>query len=378
MFCLCPGSKKSCPVSGKGNADTNRACPVSGKKGTSTSVTYASGKGMDLSSVRADLAQALRCKGHDDGTLAPLFIRFTWHCCGTFDAETGKGGSNGCTMRFQAEQSDPENAGLAKAREVLLEVHEKHPYISLADVHVLAGYVALEHTGGPIIPFATGRKDFSEEEAKDVYGPSLCPFGHGVHNPSGSLLPAADLGTDLNCAASSPAHERERPTIEATRGTFQRMGLSDKETVALIVMGHQYGRMHDAVSGYGGVTGSDTWYAFDPNSWNVYGPGGLGYLTTYSMQAAQGCWPEWVNPRNGKRQFHMRMGGGVFAFLPVDMALLWDPTWRSIVLDYDRHRLDFHRDSAVAWKKLTELGCDNLLVPEATKGHNSILIDHIL
>lgn len=344
---------------------------------TSSTVTHTDGQGLDLSSVRADLKRALVCRGHDDGSLAPLFIRFAWHCCGTYDASMGKGGSNGSTMRFQAEQDDPENAGLAKAREVLQKVHQKHSYLSLADIFVLAGYIAFEATGGPVIPFATGRRDYSEDEARDVYGPSLCPFGYGRHNPNGSLLPAADLGKDADCSPTAPACERERPTIEATRSTFQRMGFSDKETVVLIVMGHQYGRMHESVSGYGGLTGSDTWYAFDPAHWNVYGPGGLGYLTAYSMQAFHGMNPEWVNPRNGKRQFHIQMGGGVFAFLPVDMALLWDPTWKKIVLWYDRHRKEFHRDAAMAWKKLTELGCDGLLVAETTRGFDSIKIDHI-
>lgn len=279
-------------------------------------------------------------------------------------------------MRFPAEQNDPENAGLSKAREVLKRIHEKHAYLSLADIYVLAGYVAFEASGGPIIPFAVGRKDFTKEEAQSIYGESLCPFGRGKDNPNGSLLPAADMGQSSECDPQAKACEKEQPTIDHVRAIFNRMGLDDKEIVALIVMGHQYGRMHENISGYGGVTGADTWYAFDPNHWSVYGPGGLGYLTAYAMQQQQGLWPEWTNPRNGKRQFHMQMGGGIFAFLPVDMALLWDPTWRKIVLWYDRHRTDFHRESAEAWKKLTELGCRNL-VPETTPHHDKIYIDHI-
>jgi len=360
-------------------------CPFAGAKRVSAAVTTSADKagtgnstekGMDLSAVRADIKKALFCRGHDSGSLAPLFIRFAWHCCGTYDAETGTGGSNGGTMRFPAEQNDPENAGLSKAREVLQAIHEKHDYLSLADIYVLAGYVAFEATGGPSIPFATGRKDFTEEEAREIHGPSLCPFGKGKHNPNGSLLPAADLGQDPSCKREGPPREKERPTIDHVRAVFNRMGLDDKEIVLLIVMGHQYGRLHENVSGYGGVTGADTWYAFGPDNWSVYGPGGLGYITTYAMQAGRGLWPEWINPRNGKRQFHMKMGGGIFAYLPVDMALLWDPAWKKLVLWYERHRTDFHQDSAAAWKKLTELGCEGL-VPEATPRHDKIRIDHI-
>lgn len=64
--------------------------------------------------------------------------------------------------------------------------------------------------------------------------------------------------------------------------------------------------------------------------------------------------------------------------LPVDMALLWDAEYRKISLWYDRHRLEFHLDAAAAWKKLTELGCDGLLNPETTPGHDQFHIDHML
>lgn len=64
--------------------------------------------------------------------------------------------------------------------------------------------------------------------------------------------------------------------------------------------------------------------------------------------------------------------------MPVDMALLWDPEYRKIAFWYDKHRLEFHRDAALAWKKLTELGCDGLLSSETTGGHNQIRIDHML
>jgi len=273
-------------------------------------------------------------------------------------------------MRFQTEQKDPENKGLEKARVTLKQVHKRHPYMSLADVFILAGYVAFEVTGGPVIPFAMGRKDFTEEEAFQIHGKSLCPFGDGMHNPCGSRLPAADLNPDPSCPASAPPHVKEKPTIDAMRGIFRRMGLSDRETVALVVMGHHYGRMHPEVSGY-----DNAWYAFDPNHWNVYGPGGLGYLTAYSMQARSGLWPEQLSS-TGKRQYNMRLGGRIFSMIPVDMALLWDAEYKKILLQYDKKRKEFHRDSALAWKKLTELGCRNL-VPESTPGHDKIYTDHI-
>lgn len=246
-------------VAGTGDA---MVCPVTGRRLDRQEVALANEESdpIDLSAVRADLRRALRYPGHDDGSLAPLFIRFAWHCSGTYDKSTGTGGSNGATMRFAAEQNDPENKGLEKARRVLEGIHNKHKYLSLADIFILAGYVALEATGGPVIPFSSGRRDFSEEQAQQVYGPSLCPVGDGKLNPCGSRLPAADLGPAPDVSAAAPPEKREKPTIDHVRNTFHRMGLSDKETVLLIIMGHQYGRMHPEVSGY-----EHTWYAFDPN-----------------------------------------------------------------------------------------------------------------
>ena len=46
------------------------------------------------------------------------------------------------------------------------------------------------------------------------------------------------------------------------------------------------------------------------------------------------------------------------------MCLLWDRAYRSHLQHYDRHRLEFRQDAAAAWKKLTELGCEGLLVAE--------------
>ena len=73
--------------------------------------------------------------------------------------------------------------------------------------------------------------------------------------------------------------------------------------------------------------------------------------------------------RSGKRQWNNRMFGGSgdnprFMMLAVDMALSWDPAYRAHIRYYDSHRLEFRRDAARAWKKLTELGCEGLLVPE--------------
>jgi cytochrome c peroxidase len=314
---------------------------------------------ISLQAVRRDIAQLLRDPSHDDGSYGPLLLRFAWHNCGTYCAKTNTGGSNGGTMRFPVESNDPENTGLGKAKQLLAPVVEKYPWLSTADIWVLAGYVAIEEMGGPPVPFAFGRRDFSEGEAKETYGPSLCPYGDGAFNPGKSRLPAADLGSDPKAPRGCPMHVKEKPTIDAIRGTFGRMGFIDRETVCLIILGHQFGRCHLENSGY-----QHPWYAFDPTHWNVYGPGGLGYMSLYRAGVARGQLKEVTTPK-GKRQYQMSFGyGDPFMMLPTDMALWWDENYREHVVYYDTHRLEFRRDAAIAWKKLTELGCDEMLQEE--------------
>ena len=52
----------------------------------------------------------------------PIACRVAWHASGTFDARDGSGGSDGGTMRFEPEKSDPANAGLGIVRDMLHEV----------------------------------------------------------------------------------------------------------------------------------------------------------------------------------------------------------------------------------------------------------------
>ena len=258
--------------------------------------------GLDLTPVRNAIASALLDRSHDDGSYAPLLIRFAWHNSGTYDAASRTGGSNGSTMRFPAERGDPENAGLDKAIALLEPVCKKFPWLSQADIWILAGYVAIEESGGPSIPFSHGRVDYTAEQARAAHAnTSGCPFGDGKFNPSTSRLPPADLGPDPNAPPGCPMHIKEKPTIDAVRSTFSRMGFSDKEAVCLIILGHQYGRCHPDVSGY-----EHPWYAFGPAEWNVY-RSGLGYLSIYNFAVARNQLRE-VKTSKGKRQWNLNLG----------------------------------------------------------------------
>lgn len=62
---------------------------------------------------------------YDDGSYGPVLVRLAWHASGTFDKETGTGGSNGATMRFAPESDHGANAGLKAARDFLQPVKGK-------------------------------------------------------------------------------------------------------------------------------------------------------------------------------------------------------------------------------------------------------------
>jgi len=96
--------------------------------------------------VKSEIRQALV---NHKAIACPMAVRLAWHMSGTFDAETGSGGSNGATLRFEPEISDPANAGLGIIRDLLHDVRKAHPEISCADLWTAAGAVSVEFLGGP-------------------------------------------------------------------------------------------------------------------------------------------------------------------------------------------------------------------------------------
>ena len=43
---------------------------------------------------------------YDDGSFGPVVVRLGWHASGTYDKETGTGGSNGATMVYRLSTSE--------------------------------------------------------------------------------------------------------------------------------------------------------------------------------------------------------------------------------------------------------------------------------
>ncbi len=88
----------------------------------------------DYQKVYNEIASKLEEKDdYDDGSYGPVLVRLAWHASGTYDKETGTGGSNGATMRFVPEGSHGANAGLSSARD-FLEPIKGMCAISIAEV----------------------------------------------------------------------------------------------------------------------------------------------------------------------------------------------------------------------------------------------------
>mmetsp|Transcript_88525 Transcript_88525/g.222885 ORF Transcript_88525/g.222885 Transcript_88525/m.222885 type:complete len:601 (+) Transcript_88525:74-1876(+) len=236
--------------------------------------------------VRASLKNMMDSPDWDDGSYAPILIRLAWHSSGTYCAADGTGGSNGATMRHALEAGDPENAGLDKPREYLETIKALHPWISYADLWILAACVAIEHTAGPVVPFTGGRTDGPAEKA---ISPGRLP---------GAEKGIAD-GFELDDEGRLKGWEN---LAQHVRDVFGRMGFSDKEAVALICGGHVYGRCHTGSSGYAGA-----WVENPTRFSNEYAADMIGDKWIAVMHDTKmpdgGPVPDEVRPAPGKRQY---------------------------------------------------------------------------
>lgn len=264
--------------------------------------------GPDLAAVRADVVKIFE----DDDNLAPTIVRLGWHASGTFDPSGAvRGGSNGATMRFDPEASDGANAGLSGVRDALERVHDKHASMSRADLWTFAAKVAIEEMGGPEIPWRAGRKDLAPSEASEKTVP-----------PNGRL-PDATKGA---------SHIRDL--------FVDRMGFTERETVALIGGGHAIGRCHKEASGF-------------------HGPWTRAPTTFSNMYFTELLGQDWVEVTldNGVKQFMDRPTKEIM-MLPADMELRNDPAFRKISEEYASDSEVFFKDFAAAFGKLLELGCE--------------------
>ncbi|KAI6021603.1 heme peroxidase [Pisolithus microcarpus] len=286
------------------NSDTSREATTavksavqSGKAATKFTPTKD-----DYQKVYNRIAELLDEAGdYDDGSFAPVVLRLAWHASGTYDKDTGTGGSNFATMRFEPESLHGANAGLHVARGVMEKIKQEYPWISYGDLWTLGGVAAVQEMAGPKIPWRPGRID--------GFASNATPDGR---------LPDASQGS------------------QHVRDIFYRMGFNDQEIVALIGA-HALGRCHSDRSGYEGP------WTFSPTTFtNDF------YKLLFDEKWV---WKKW----NGPKQLQDKNTGSLM-MLPTDYVLTQDKSFKKYAKAYADDQNLFFKDFAAAFAKLLELG----------------------
>uniref|UniRef100_A0A7S1TMY3 Plant heme peroxidase family profile domain-containing protein n=1 Tax=Erythrolobus australicus TaxID=1077150 RepID=A0A7S1TMY3_9RHOD len=261
---------------------TARRCVGAKQLARSAVAGVGGGVRMDLESdVRAELNKLF-----DSTPCMPIMVRLAWHDAGTYDKDSKTGGANG-SIRYEVELLHGANAGLKNALSLLEPIKAKYPDMSYGDLFQLASIQAIKYAGGPDIPFRMGRKELS--------GPELC-------TPDGRL----------------PDADKRMPHL---RDIFYRMGMTDKEIIALSGA-HTLGRAHKDRSG------------FDDKPW-----------TTNPMTFDNSYYKELLANNNPD-----------LLRLISDEALMDEEEMLEVVKKYASDQDAFFADYAAAHQKLSELG----------------------
>ena len=209
---------------------------------------------LDLAAVKADLTALMTDSQEwwpaDYGHYGPFFIRLAWHSAGTYRTHDGRGGARTGTQRFAPLDSWPDNGNLDKARALLQPIKQKYGRnLSWADLMILVGNVALESMGFDTFGFAGGREDVWAPEADIYWGPEDVWLDDQRY--SGDRQLEAPLGAvQMGLIYVNPEGPNGNPDPVASgrdiRETFGRMAMNDEETVAFVVGGHAFGKMHGA------------------------------------------------------------------------------------------------------------------------------------
>jgi len=186
----------------------------------------------------------------DWGHYGGLFIRLAWHGAGTYRTFDGRGGGGHGNQRFAPLNSWPDNGNLDKARRLLWPIKKKYGNkISMADLMILVGNVALESMGFQTFGFGGGREDIWHPEEDINWGPESQWLGDQRYSGDRQLanpLAAVQMGLIYVNPEGPNGNPDPVGSGRDVRETFARMAMNDEETVALIAGGHTFGKAHGA------------------------------------------------------------------------------------------------------------------------------------
>jgi catalase-peroxidase len=347
---------------------------------------------LDLNAVKADIKAVLTTSQDwwpaDYGNYGPFFIRMAWHSAGTYRSGDGRGGSDGGQLRFDPQNSWPDNANLDKARRLLWPVKQKYGQkLSWGDLMVLAGNVSLEAMGFQTFGFAGGRADDWE--------PDLVYWGKekkwlGDERRQGGKLEQPLAAFQMGLIYVNPEGPNGKPDPVAAakdiREAFGRMGMNDEETVALIAGGHTFGKTHGAHAPAKCVGGEPAAGGIEDQGLGWKNKCGKGSGADTVTSGLEGAWTmnptaftndfidnlmnyEWVQTKSpgGATQWIPEKGQAADAvpdahdpkkrhapvMLTTDLALKFDPAYRKVVKQFKDKPETFKLAFAKAWFKLT-------------------------
>lgn len=305
----------------------------------------------------------------------PILLRLAWSDAGTFD-KTIKiwphcGGANG-SIRYDYELEHPSNSGLEKAIDYISPIKNKFKNISWADLIQMSGALAVELLGGPHIDMKYGRKDAPRavQPSKQMRTHSNVPMtqhdvGVSQHSDNQTFLTSNTktsrhpLGGAIQTHASRlpvsfPPYPDGAPSAEVhIRNIFYRMGLSNRDAVALIGA-HTIGRAFKDRSGTCLFSsGQSTKYtrptsiAKSNNEPGIGMPGGCSWTKN---------WLHFDNSYFKRITSSNEANDPELLWLPTDQALYDCPEFRPYFLKYSSDQSLFFHDYAIAHKKMSELG----------------------
>jgi len=153
----------------------------------------------------------------------PIMLRLAWSDAATYnkyirpDMWPKAGGAVG-SIRFDEELEHQSNSGLGKAIDILKPIKSKYKTISWSDIIQMAGVLAIELTGGPIINIRYGRLDATPPSSSASNNSALHTYEVQAIKLPCPMAPFPDG------AASADVH---------VRNIFYRMGFNNRELVAL-------------------------------------------------------------------------------------------------------------------------------------------------
>ncbi len=175
---------------------------------------------------------------------SPIMLRLAWSDAVTYDSAVRHwpscGGVNG-SIHLDFELNLHANAGLSKAISLLGPIKKKFKCVSWADLVQMAGVVAVRVAGGPLIDLDYGRLDapdnFYDSASEEAAAGHSKSTSSSHRRRSGAF---GNIGSDVGGARVPmlpcpfpPYPDGALSADVHIRNVFYRLGLNNRETVAL-------------------------------------------------------------------------------------------------------------------------------------------------